>query len=135
MGCLPSRATAQHTEAVATSPSSAFLAANGDDQVLRVRRSEPLQGTVRVAGAKNSVLKIMAASLLCPGHYTLRNVPRIADVRWMGELLERMGAATHQQEDVLTIDIPEKMVTEAPYDLVERMRASIAVLGLSLIHI
>ncbi|MEE2767851.1 MAG: UDP-N-acetylglucosamine 1-carboxyvinyltransferase [Actinomycetota bacterium] len=114
---------------VATSPSSPLLAASNGDQVIRVRRSGPLHGTVRVAGAKNSVLKVMAASLLCPGQYTLRNVPRIADVRWMGELLERMGAATDQQDDVLTIDVPEEMVPEAPYDLVERMRASIAVLG------
>jgi UDP-N-acetylglucosamine 1-carboxyvinyltransferase len=76
----------------------------------------------------------MAASVLAPGRFTLRNVPRIADVALMAELLDGMGATvTHgssdQAPDVLTIDVPEVMVPEAPYDLVERMRASIVVLG------
>ena len=76
----------------------------------------------------------MAASVLAPGRFTLRNVPRIADVALMAELLDGMGATvTHGSSDpapdVLTIDVPEVMVPEAPYDLVERMRASIVVLG------
>ena len=76
----------------------------------------------------------MAASVLAPGRFTLRNVPQIADVALMAELLDGMGATvTHgssdQAPDVLTIDVPEVMVPEAPYDLVERMRASIVVLG------
>ncbi len=76
----------------------------------------------------------MAASVLAPGRFTLRNVPRIADVALMAELLDGMGATvTHgssdQAPDVLTIDVPEVMVPEAPYDQVERMRASIVVLG------
>jgi len=89
---------------------------------------------VRISGAKNSVLKLMAASVLAPGRFTLHNVPRIADVALMAELLEGMGATvTHgapgSAPDVLTIDVPEVMVPEAPYDQVERMRASIVVLG------
>ena len=76
----------------------------------------------------------MAASVLVSGRFTLRNVPRIADVALMAELLDGMGATvTHGSSDpapdVLTIDVPEVMVPEAPYDLVERMRASIVVLG------
>ena len=76
----------------------------------------------------------MAASVLAPGRFTLRNVPRIADVALMAELLDGMGATvTHgssdQAPDILTIDVPEVMVPEAPYDLVERRRASIVVLG------
>tara|TARA_B100001105_G_scaffold126774_1_gene101559 strand:+ start:670 stop:1842 length:1173 start_codon:yes stop_codon:yes gene_type:complete len=76
----------------------------------------------------------MAASVLAPGRFTLHNVPRIADVALMAELLEGMGATvTHgapgSAPDVLTIDVPEVMVPEAPYDQVERMRASIVVLG------
>lgn len=72
--------------------------------------------------------------MLAPGRFTLRNVPRIADVALMAELLDGMGATvTHgssdQAPDILTIDVPEVMVPEAPYDLVERMRASIVVLG------
>ena len=76
----------------------------------------------------------MAASVLAPGRFTLHNVPRIADVALMSELLEGMGAtvahgAAGFPPDVLTIDVPEAMVPEAPYDQVERMRASIVVLG------
>ena len=59
----------------------------------------------------------------------LRGVPRIADVRWMGELLEQMGVTVFQEGDVLTLDVPERVTPEAPYELVERMRASIVVLG------
>ena len=85
---------------------------------------------MRISGAKNSVLKLMAASVLAPGRFTLHNVPRIADVALMSELLEGMGATVaHGAADVLTIDVPEVMVPEAPYDQVERMRASIVVLG------
>ncbi len=97
--------------------------------LIRVRQSGPLAGTVRVSGAKNSALKLMAASLLAEGRFTLHDVPRIADVRWMGELLEQMGVGVSQKGDVLTLDVPETVTPEAPYELVERMRASIVVLG------
>jgi len=94
-----------------------------------VRPSGPLRGTVKVGGAKNSVLKLMAASLLAPGQFTIRNVPAIADVMWMGELLEHMGVSVSRTDDVLTIEVPDQLTPEAPYELVERMRASIVVLG------
>ena len=71
----------------------------------------------------------MAASLLAPGKYVINNVPHIADVRLMSNLLETMGASISHQEDEMRIDIPEEMTPVAPYELVERMRASIAVLG------
>ncbi len=100
-----------------------------DGSVIRVQQSMDLSGTVRVSGAKNSVLKIMAASLLAPGQYVLNNVPHIADVRWMANLLETMGASISHQKDVMRIEIPEEMTPIAPYELVERMRASIVVLG------
>jgi len=96
---------------------------------LVVRPSGPLSGVVPVSGAKNSVLKIMAATTLASGTYTLRNVPAIADVTWMGELLADMGMAVRHEDDVLTIESPSDLVPEAPYELVERMRASIVVLG------
>ena len=100
-----------------------------DGSVIRVQQSMDLSGTVRVSGAKNSVLKIMAASLLAPGQYVLNNVPHIADVRLMANLLETMGASISHQKDVMRIEIPEQMTPIAPYELVERMRASIVVLG------
>ena len=102
---------------------------NEEGSVIRVQQSTGLSGTVRVSGAKNSVLKIMAASLLAPGKYVLNNVPHIADVKWMANLLETMGASISHQKDVMQIEIPEEMTPVAPYELVERMRASIVVLG------
>ena len=98
-----------------------------EGSAIRVQQSTDLFGTVRVSGAKNSVLKIMAASLLAPGQYVLNNVPHISDVRWMANLLETMGASISHQKDVMRIEIPQEMIPIAPYELVERMRASIVV--------
>jgi len=86
-------------------------------------------GTVRVAGAKNSALKLMAAALLAPGRTTLHNVPRIQDCLTMGEVLDRLGCGVAWQGEAVTIDASEITSVEAPYDLVRRMRASTAVLG------
>jgi len=90
-----------------------------------------LSGSVEVRGAKNSALKLMAASLLAPGKNTLLNVPDIADVEIMSELLERLGCTvTHDRSNhSLTIDVPEVPSHKADYDLVRKMRASINVLG------
>ena len=85
-----------------------------------------------MSGAKNSALKLMAATVLAQGRHILRNVPRIADVDTMADLLARMGASTTWSDEaagVLVVDVPETMNAEAPYELVERMRASIVVLG------
>jgi UDP-N-acetylglucosamine 1-carboxyvinyltransferase len=99
-------------------------------QQIIVRPGTPLSGTVRVGGAKNSALKLMAASLLCEGEYTLRNVPAITDVGIMSELLRSMGAGvTPTEAGTLRISQGATCGTEAPYELVERMRASIVVLG------
>ena len=86
-------------------------------------------GTVRIAGAKNSALKLMAAALLAPGRAVLHNVPRIQDCLTMGELLERLGAGVAWGGGSVTIDTTELTSVEAPYELVRRMRASTAVLG------
>jgi len=98
--------------------------------MIRVRPSGPLEGTVSVAGAKNSVLKLLAATLLAPGEYVLHNVPGIQDVVWMGEVLERMGCTVERLDGrALRVVRPAEITPEAPYELVERMRASIVVLG------
>lgn len=100
-----------------------------------IRAGRPLHGTVTVAGAKNSVLKLMAATTLARGTYVLRNVPRITDVDCMADLLRSMGmtvewlAPDGAGRGVLQITHPEVITPEAPYELVERMRASIVVLG------
>jgi UDP-N-acetylglucosamine 1-carboxyvinyltransferase len=103
-------------------------------------RVQPLAGPVYVGGAKNSALKLMAAALLAPGTSVIHNVPDILDVEVMGQLLERLGctvAISHPDIDPtagstsgdVRIDVPEELGWEAPYELVRRLRASIAVLG------
>jgi UDP-N-acetylglucosamine 1-carboxyvinyltransferase len=97
---------------------------------LLVRPSEPLAGTVPISGAKNSVLKLMAATVLCPGTYRLSNVPRISDVEWMRDALAAIGGSSEWTgPDVLEVHSPEEPSPEAPYELVEKMRASTALLG------
>ena len=88
-----------------------------------------LAGAISVSGAKNSALKLMAASLLAPGRSVLRNVPRIQDCATMGEVLEHLGARVAWTEDGVVVDATALSSVEAPYELVRRMRASIAVLG------
>jgi UDP-N-acetylglucosamine 1-carboxyvinyltransferase len=94
-----------------------------------VRPGPPLEGSVRVGGAKNSVLKLMAATLLAPGRYRIGNAPRIADVETMCDLLVSMGCDVRRDGGTLVVDRPDEITPEAPYELVERMRASIVVLG------
>jgi UDP-N-acetylglucosamine 1-carboxyvinyltransferase len=88
-----------------------------------------LEGEVTVPGAKNSVLKLMAAALLAPGTTTLTAVPDILDVAIMSELLERLGCTVRRDGRTLGLDVPARPGHEADYDLVRRMRASITVLG------
>jgi UDP-N-acetylglucosamine 1-carboxyvinyltransferase len=96
---------------------------------LLVTGGSRLHGTVRVSGAKNSALKLMAAALLAPGRTTLSNVPRIQDCLTMGDVLDRLGVGVAWQADRVTIDATSIASVEAPYDLVRQMRASIVVLG------
>ncbi len=94
-------------------------------------RRQALHGSVRVGGAKNSALKLMAAALLAPGRTTITNLPDILDVDVMARLLEELGCQVdtdHAQERV-TIDVPDELSHHAPYRLVRRLRASICVLG------
>jgi UDP-N-acetylglucosamine 1-carboxyvinyltransferase len=95
----------------------------------RIVGGMPLHGQVTVTGAKNSVLKLMAASLLAPGKTIIRNVPAIADVEIMSELLTRLGCTVESSLGMLTIDVPVVPDHRADYDLVRKMRASINVLG------
>ena len=95
----------------------------------RIVGGMPLHGQVTVTGAKNSVLKLMAASLLAPGKTIIRNVPAIADVEIMSELLTRLGCTVESSVGMLTIDVPVVPDHRADYDLVRKMRASINVLG------
>jgi len=95
-----------------------------------VHRSGPLHGEVVVPGAKNSVLKLMTATLLADGVHTLTNVPDIADVQIMSDLLAAIGiSTTSTMPGELTMVNSGDITPVAPYELVERIRASINVLG------
>lgn len=95
----------------------------------RITGGRALRGEVSVTGAKNSVLKLMAASLLATGKTTIRNVPEIADVEIMADLLTRLGCTVEGGQGTITIDVPQEPAHRADYDLVRKMRASINVLG------
>ncbi len=107
-----------------------------------VRSGRPLHGTVSAGGAKNSALKLMAACLLAEGRHVLSGIPRIVDVEIMSDLLSAIGvrvereASDHVDRDPegsapgdLIVETPPRLVAEAPYDLVEKLRASVVVLG------
>jgi UDP-N-acetylglucosamine 1-carboxyvinyltransferase len=95
-----------------------------------VHHRGPLSGEVTVPGAKNSVLKLMAATLLADGEYRLTNVPDISDVAMMADLLAALGvSATWEGPGRLTMRSVGAEHPVAPYDLVERIRASVNVLG------
>ena len=88
-----------------------------------------LQGRVEVGGAKNAALPIMTATLLASGVHEISNVPQLRDIRTMGRLLEILGAGVDRQGHTMRIDTGTVASTEAPYELVKTMRASIYVLG------
>jgi UDP-N-acetylglucosamine 1-carboxyvinyltransferase len=96
---------------------------------LLVTGGTPLEGEVRISGAKNSALKLQAAVLLADGRSTLRNVPHIQDCLTMNEVLEHLGARITWEDGALAIDSSDVGPLETPYELVSRMRASILVLG------
>ena len=99
------------------------------DDRFRIHGGARLVGEVTVGGAKNSVLKLMAASLLAVGRSTIANVPAIADVEIMSDLLRRLGCTVTHEGALLTIEVPQVPSHRADYDLVRKMRASINVLG------
>ncbi|WP_104160583.1 UDP-N-acetylglucosamine 1-carboxyvinyltransferase [Arthrobacter sp. ZGTC212] len=101
------------------------------EDVIVVTGPATLNGAVSVPGAKNSVLKLMAATLLAQGRSTITNVPNIQDVWIMAELLRRLGCSVDYDVEAaaVSIDVPELPLHQADYDLVRAMRASISVLG------
>jgi UDP-N-acetylglucosamine 1-carboxyvinyltransferase len=101
------------------------------DKIL-IEGGAPLRGTVRVSGAKNAALPVVAAALLAEGDHVVRNVPDLADVRTMGRLLGHAGCTFERAAgpgSALSIRTPRAVLPEAPYDLVRTMRASVVVLG------
>lgn len=105
-------------------------AAGERPDVIAVRPGAPLRGEIEIGGAKNSILKLLAATTLAEGRFTLRRVPRISDVDTMVELLESFGCGVSSGGDgILHVEVPERLQPHASYEVVSRMRASIAVLG------
>jgi UDP-N-acetylglucosamine 1-carboxyvinyltransferase len=92
-----------------------------------------LNGEIAISGAKNSAIKLMAASLLSDAPLRLTNMPRLADTRFLGRLLQRLGAQVTEMEGEAgpetILHTPEIISAFAPYDLVRKMRASFNVLG------
>ncbi|MCX8499565.1 MAG: UDP-N-acetylglucosamine 1-carboxyvinyltransferase, partial [Caulobacteraceae bacterium] len=92
-----------------------------------------LNGTIPISGAKNSALKLMAASLLTDQPVRLTNMPRLADTKFLGRLLQRLGAELIERDGPdgpeTLLHTPEILGAIAPYDLVRQMRASFNVLG------
>jgi len=100
------------------------------NEIIRVKQNGPLVGEIQVEGAKNSALKLMAASLLVPGVTKLTNVPNIADVFVMIEALSALGVTIQSPEPhTLILDATTLTDHRAPYEVVVKMRASTAVLG------
>ncbi len=96
---------------------------------LVIHGGHPLNGSVKVSGAKNAVLPIMTATIITPGSYKIKRVPDLRDTRTMISLLEIIGAEVNFEDGTLHIDTTKCDNPEAPYDLVKTMRASFYVLG------
>jgi len=95
---------------------------------LVVKGGARLTGRVEISGSKNSALPILAATLLTPEKCVIKNVPDLSDIRFMIEIMKRLGAQVTFENGVVTTTA-EKIISEVPYDLVRKMRASICFLG------
>ncbi|WP_101773705.1 UDP-N-acetylglucosamine 1-carboxyvinyltransferase [Peptostreptococcus faecalis] len=96
---------------------------------IRVKKSGPLKGSIKIDGAKNAVLPIIAATLLANGKCVLNSVPNLRDVHVISDLLRYLGAEIEYKDNVLTVDTSNINTYEAPYELVKKMRASFLVMG------
>ena len=100
---------------------------------LRIIGGQPLNGTIRISGAKNAALPLMTAALLTEESLRLTNFPRLADILTLAQLLEQLGLdiqiTDEQTGPVATLTAKQITSVRAPYDLVRKMRASILVLG------
>ena len=113
---------AQNSSNLPSSPES-------DQPVLKIWGRQPLKGQVKISGAKNSALVVMAGAILCPEDCRLRNVPSLVDVRRMGQILSAVGVKIEANGDVLEINASELIDAQAPYELVSQLRASFFIIG------
>ena len=96
---------------------------------LEIQGRKKLSGEVKISGAKNSALAIMAASLLCQDDCRLRNIPSLVDINRMSQLLQALGVNVQRQGETLDINAVDISSSQAPYEIVSRMRASFDVIG------
>ncbi len=96
-----------------------------------IKGGTPLRGEVNIGGAKNAVLKLMAASILVKGSTRIHNVPELTDVEIMLSVIEQLGAKTHYNRETKSIEIDATDLSSvtAKYELVSKMRASFIILG------
>ena len=99
------------------------------EKSIQIIGGKKLTGTIEVSGAKNAVLKQMILPILSEGVYKIENVPNIADVYYMQEVLDVLGITSKLDDKTLEINSPSDISVEAPYEVVQKMRASIIVLG------
>ncbi len=96
---------------------------------LEIEGGTGLRGEVTISGAKNAALPVMAASILTPGEHYIYNIPILRDITTMGKLLAHMGMGYHLENEEVILQSNKITSTEAPYDFVKTMRASVLVLG------
>ena len=99
------------------------------EKQISIEGNHKLSGEITVKGAKNAVLKEMILPILCEGDYVIKNVPLIADVSYMQEVLNVLGIKSEFSNNNLSISSPSQIGIEAPYEIVQKMRASIIILG------
>jgi UDP-N-acetylglucosamine 1-carboxyvinyltransferase len=112
-----------------TSLPDAKSSSEADSSVLQIWGGHRLRGHVKISGAKNSALVIMAGALLCSGDCRIRNVPLLADVKRMSQVLLALGLRLEQHDDILDINASEITTSKAPYELVTQLRASFFAIG------
>ncbi len=99
------------------------------EKSIQIKGNNQLTGEVEISGAKNAVLKQMILPILCEGKYKIENVPNITDVFYMQDVLRVLGITSSLEGKTLEIVSPKDISVEAPYEIVQKMRASIIVLG------
>jgi UDP-N-acetylglucosamine 1-carboxyvinyltransferase len=96
---------------------------------LRISKYQHLEGSIKISGAKNASLPLIAMSILSKSEFTIKNVPNVVDIKTLLKLLENLGASYKFKDNAITIDTTTLSNTKATYDIVKTMRASILVLG------
>ena len=96
---------------------------------LKIEGKAPLSGNIKISGAKNASLPLIAMTILANNSVTINNLPRVADIKTLLKLLSNLGATFNFEDEVATVDTRTLNKTTATYDIVKTMRASILVLG------